>query len=135
MEQTDDRAAVEALVRALNDAWLAERIEDLGAFFDENAVLVAPGGARRIVGREAVVESYRQYVELARTLAFEVQDLAIDVFGATAVARLAFRVRYGIGETIHDEGGCDLLVLGKGDGGWRVVWRTQVPEEEPHDAG
>lgn len=122
---------IEELVRAMNAAWLEGRIEDLRDYFADDVVLVPPGSGDRLIGREDVMESFRQYLEQAVTHEFEERSLAVDVIGSTAVARLRFRVRYEYAGSVYEEQGQDILVLAESGECWRIVWRTQLPEEVP----
>lgn len=124
------QASIQQCIQDMNAAWLEGRLDGLGQYFADNAVIAPPGGQNRVVGRDAVVDSFRQYNEQATTHAFEQRDLQIDTMGSTAVARLYFRVRYEYDGSIHEENGQDILVLTRSGGEWRIVWRTQLAEAE-----
>jgi ketosteroid isomerase-like protein len=128
METPDPSAAeVERLVRDLNAAWREGRIEDLGRFFHERVAMAPPGGASRRVGRERMVDSFREFLAAAKVHDFETLDLQVDLFGPTAVASLLFRIRYDMQGQAYDEKGQDVLVLNHDGDAWRIVWRTQIP--------
>ncbi len=120
-------AGIEGLIRSMNDAWLSGRFDDLNQYFAEDVVMVAPGGGMRMMGREAMIDSFRQYTEQATTHNFDETGLDVDVFESTAVASLRFDVDYELDGTRYQESGIDLLVLEHGDTGWLIVWRTQIP--------
>lgn len=126
---TAPRDEIAGLVREMNAAWLEGSIDELGRFFAQDAVMAPPGGAERIVGVEAVVDSFRQYAQQAVTHRFEELDLHVDVVGPTAVAIVRFAVRYEFGGSTYDEKGRDLFVLADSEVGWRIVWRTQQTDE------
>ncbi|NJL29475.1 MAG: nuclear transport factor 2 family protein [Thermoanaerobaculia bacterium] len=123
----DDQSEVERVVLDLNQAWLEGRVDDLPAFFHEDVVMQLPRAGGRVEGREAMVESYRQFIEAADIHTFEIAKLQVDVFEGTAVASLEFAITYELGDTIYEETGTDLTVLSLGEEGWQVVWRTQLP--------
>ena len=129
---TDEQREIWDLVRRSNRAWLAGAAHEVGSLFEEGAVLIAPRLQGRVDGREAIVRSYEDYVHHARTHAFEELEHQVDVFGDTAVATYRFSVRYTINgeEGEHDEVGQEILVFRRGPGGWKVVWRTQLIDEE-----
>lgn len=120
-------AEVERLIRDLNSAWPEGRFEEVGRCFDDEAVMVPPGGGELIRGREAIVGSFRSFLDAAKVHRFEVLDLTVTVFGATACAVVPFQIRYELQGQIYDEKGEDILVLMQNAGEWRIVWRTQVP--------
>jgi hypothetical protein len=98
------------IVRAINDCWLEGRYDELRTHFAEEMVLAMPGFEDRVEGREAIVDSYRQFGE--------------SVIGPTAVATASFEIEYVLGGATYREAGTDLLVLQRNAGTWRVVWRT-----------
>ena len=116
-------------IRDMNTAWMEGRIDDLGDFFDRHVVFAPPAGGNRIVGRENALESFRQYMEHARTHEFEEKSLVVDIVGSVAVATLEFRVRYEYSGDMHEEQGRDILVLCQAAQGWRIVWRTQFTQD------
>jgi hypothetical protein len=121
------KAQVAELVSGMNRSWLAGRIDELVPLFHPDVVMAPPGGGERMIGREVMIESFRQYVGSVKTHAFDELDLTVDAFGATAVVTLRFRVRYEVGGEVHDEEGTDLLVLARTGDRWRIVWRSQIP--------
>jgi len=128
---TDEQREVWELVRRSNRAWVAGAAHEVGDLFDEKAVVVAPGLQGRVEGRDAVVRSYEEYVHHARTHSFEELEHSIDVFGDLAVVAYRFAVRYTLNgeDGEHDETGQEVLVMRRGAGGWKVLWRTQMPAE------
>jgi uncharacterized protein (TIGR02246 family) len=120
-------AEVERLIRDLNAAWPEGRLEDVARCFDDEAVMVPPGGGELIRGRETIIGSFRGFLEAAKVHHFEVLDLTVAVFGSTACAVVPFQIRYELQGQIYDERGEDILVLMESAGEWRIVWRTQVP--------
>jgi Domain of unknown function (DUF4440) len=110
---------VRMIVAAINDAWLNGRFDELRDYFHPDVVLAQPGMARRVVGREAVIDNYRQFAAEAAG-SFEAGEIRVDDAGESAVTTMPW--------TTDDERGWDLLVFGKRDGRWVVVWRTVVVE-------
>jgi ketosteroid isomerase-like protein len=123
---TNDEKKVEQIIRDFNRTWTDGRLDDLSVFFDERVVAIAPNGGR-VEGREAMVESFRQFLAMARVDDFQVTAVGVDVFDFTAVARFGFVVRYELYGASYDETGSEVLVLVKSDETWRIVWRTQIP--------
>src|SRR4030095_2861209 len=96
-------AEVERLIRDLNAAWPEGRFEDVGRCFDDEAVMVPPGGGVLVRGREAIVGSFRSFLEAAKVHHFEVLKLTVAVFGATACAVVPFQIRYELQGQVYDE--------------------------------
>lgn len=122
-------STIKQFIRDMNAAWLEGRIDDLDSYFAKNVVLVPPGSQDRIVGREAMVESFRQYAEQATTHDFEETALLVDVMGTIAVATLQFRIHYEFEGHEYKEVGQEILILTRTEQGWQILWRTQIPGE------
>jgi uncharacterized protein (TIGR02246 family) len=131
---TDEEREIWDLIRESNRAWKEGAIHELENVFDERAVIIAPRIEGRIVGREAILKSYADFVGHARTDSFEEMEHCVDVIGETAVATYRFRIRYQLHseEAPRDEVGQEILVLHKRSDGWKIIWRTQT-EPEPAD--
>lgn len=121
---------VEQLVRKLQNTWLENRVADLAAFFDENVVFFSPGRTERIVGKEAMIESYKQFLSASTVHNFQITNLHIDIFDTTAVAVLTFDVSYELQDKTYDEKGNDIMILNKRNSNWKIVWRTQIPVQD-----
>lgn len=117
------------IVRAINAAWVHGDAGEMGDYLDERMVIAQPGFHGRLVGREACIESYREFAQHATIQRYDEGEMTVDVRGDTAIASFHYAIEYEMdGETYHDVGH-DLLVLMRGDGGWRAVWRTLIPQE------
>jgi uncharacterized protein (TIGR02246 family) len=127
---TDEQREIWELIRRSNRAWVAGAAHEVAGLFDDDAVVVAPGLQGRVQGRDEIVRSYEEYVHHARTHLFEELEHQIDVFGDTAVAAYRFTVRYSLTneDEEREETGQEVLVLRRGVGGWKVIWRTQTLE-------
>lgn len=125
----DPEMTVEETVAALTRAWLDGRYEDLAGYFDPDVVLMPPGFTARVVGREACVQSYRDFGAAATIHEFTPAPPQVDVWGDTAVAVCPFSIVYEMQGATYDERGVDLLVLAREAGAWRVVFRTMAPPE------
>lgn len=124
------KAQVEQLVRNMNVAWQESRFDGLYPMFHEQVVAVPPGGAHRVVGREPMIDGFRQFVAHSGVHDFKLLDISVDVFGATAIATLLFQIKYEQKGQVLDEKGTDIMVFAHEGGRWQVVWRTQVPLSE-----
>lgn len=94
MSETD---AVMAIVRAINDAWVAGRYEELERHFHPEVVLAFPGFEQRIEGRGPLIDSYRDFGEKSTLHAFEPGTPQVDRVGPTAIATTSFEIDYELG--------------------------------------
>jgi uncharacterized protein (TIGR02246 family) len=128
---TDEEREIWDLIRESNRARREGAIHELENVFDERAVIITPRIQGRIVGRDAIVKRYADFVSHARTDSFEEMEHCVDVIGETAVATYRFRIRYQIHseEAPRDEVGQEIVVLHKRPDGWKIIWRTQTEPE------
>ncbi len=123
-QKSTDSELIRSIVQQINAHWSERRYNEIGAMIAENAVIAPPESDQRVRGREAYVQSYRDYDTAVTTQEFHPDEPQIDVVGDVAVAICPFRVVYELQGTTHREQGYDLLVLARNSGEWRVVWRT-----------
>jgi ketosteroid isomerase-like protein len=128
-ERQETQDEIRQIVSAINDAWTQGRPADAAGSFHAGVVNVYPGFSGREVGARAFVESYRDFARQAAIHSFSMTDMAVDIFGDTAVASYRYIIDYDMGgQTFHDVGH-DLFVFKReSTGPWRVVWRTLVPQ-------
>jgi ketosteroid isomerase-like protein len=119
-----DHDAIVHAVHAINEHWRARRYDEIGRHLADDVVLAVPHSEMRITGRDAYVDTYRDYDANAVTLDFQTATPLIDVIGDTAIARCPYRVHYQLAGAEYRESGEDLLVFARRDGRWLVVWRT-----------
>ncbi len=122
--QETDEAAVRHLVQRINELWLSKRYNEIGELLSRHAVIAPPGFEGRIHGRDAYVQSYRDYDQAATTHEFLPGEPEIDIVDDVAIAVCPFFVAYELAGKAFRENGSDLLVLSKSTGEWRVVWRS-----------
>jgi ketosteroid isomerase-like protein len=118
---------IESFVERLNDSWLNDKLENMDMFFHKQVVMLQPGTNKKVIGREAMIDSYREFVESSEVSDFRTKDLAIDVFEDTAVVFYTFRIKYRVETTNYDEDGSETLVLHRHNDRWLIVWRMQMP--------
>lgn len=119
--------AIRELVQQLTNTWTSGNLQRLGEFFDENVLMLPPGSSHPLLGRNAMVQTFQEFLSVAKVEKFEQVQLQVDVFDDTAIANLNFDIRYEMDGQLHDDSAMDVMVFAKGAKGWRIVWRTQVP--------
>jgi len=116
-----------SFVERMDRCWMEGRFSDLEGFLAPDVVFVAPGGAARSEGLAVAIESYRQFMSHAKVHRFEASDHVVTLRGDTAVVEYQWQMDWTAGAVDHHEVGREVLVLSRRDGGWRLVWRTQIP--------
>jgi uncharacterized protein (TIGR02246 family) len=123
----DEQREVWQAVQRINAAWLHGELEGLDRLLHARMVIVPPGFAQRIEGREACAEGYEQFARTATVSSYTESDTQVDVQGGTAVVSYRYDLTYALeGETYRDSGH-DLYVLVHEDGRWQALWRTLMP--------
>jgi ketosteroid isomerase-like protein len=122
--------AIREVVARLNAAWPAGRTDELVDVLDPDVVVVPPLPAPRVVGRDAVIRSYRDFLSQAVLHRFHPEEPDIDVFGSTAVACCSYTIDYEMEGRRWVGSGREVLVLHEGAAGWKVVGRTVLAGDE-----
>jgi len=111
-------------VERINSAWLEGTAEAMRDDLHENVVMVQPGFAETVVGRDACIASYAEFSAAAEIEHFETTEPVVEVRDATAVAWIAWHMTYVMDGVRSDEAGHDIFVFGFDGDDWRLVWRT-----------
>ncbi len=86
----------------------------------------------RVDGRQACVESYREFMEQATIQRCEEGTPVVDVWGDIAVATYRWSMAWTAEGVLNQDAGHDILVLRRDEFGgaavWRVVWRAITSE-------
>jgi hypothetical protein len=119
---------IRTIVAAINNAWVNRRFDELHEYFHPNVVLAQPGFAKRSIGIDALIDSYRQFMAEATIHSFTPGEVHVDGAADSAVTTMPWEMDYSIEGQRTRERGWDLLVFGKREGRWVAVWRTVVVE-------
>jgi hypothetical protein len=123
----DDAAAV---MRRINQAWLAGRVDDLAPMLHPEIVMVFPGFSGRVQGRDALLAGFRDFCQNATMREFHEQDHQVDVVGDAAVVSFRYEMVYERSGERYRATGRDLWVFQNEAGAWIAVWRTMLDMEE-----
>jgi ketosteroid isomerase-like protein len=117
-------------MRQINQAWLEGRVEDLAPMAHPEIVMVFPGFAGRIQGREGFLAGFRDFRQNATIQEFREHDLQVDVAGDTAVITFRYDMIYERSGKRYRATGRDLWVFQREGGAWIAVWRAMLDMEE-----
>ncbi len=76
---SDASAAVSAATARINAAWRERRYDDLGQMFAEDMVFTLPGFSGLLQGRDAIVASYREFIERVTLTSYREEQLVVHV--------------------------------------------------------
>ncbi|HEX2574157.1 MAG TPA: nuclear transport factor 2 family protein [Polyangia bacterium] len=127
VSQSEDRAALLALVQEINDAWRSHQTGALHELFHEDMIIVGPGFAPLAKGRPACVASYEDFLRSAAVQAYSETVPTIEIWGDTATATYGWEMTYALEGQTYTETGHDAFVFARAEGRWRAVWRAMMP--------
>ncbi len=113
----------ERLIRSLNDAWLANDFDAILACYHPSVILLPPDAGDPIVGREAVVASYRAFSKQAKLTSFEVAELLSYEIDDLCAVHMRFDVKYRLDDADFEESGMEVYWL---DAAPSIIWRHQM---------
>jgi len=121
---------VVGIMRRINQAWLAGRVDDLMSLVHPEIVMVFPGFSGRVQGRESFLAGFSDFCQNARIHEFNEHDHQVDVAGETAVVTFRYEMVYERDAKRWRAVGRDLWVFQKQDSDWIAVWRAMLEMEE-----
>lgn len=125
----DANEELKQLMDAINAVWFEQQYDQFVRLFHQDIVFNSPDFSRQIKGREACVQSYRDFMRLATIDFFQAQSPQIDQSETTAVVKVPFEMHYRINEKNLREKGMDIFVCTDFQDRWVAVWRYMVQTE------
>jgi hypothetical protein len=127
-----DVAEIEEILQSIDAAWLTGNPEELHGLFHQSINMVFPGFSGRVVGREALIEGFREFCSTAIVHDYRTSEREVDVVDDTAVASFRFEMVYEREGVKYKSIGRDFWVFAGGSERWKAVWRTMLDvNEEP----
>jgi hypothetical protein len=130
MPEQPGRDAVADALQRINRTWLEGRPQDMAPFLHPDIVMVLPGFAGRIAGREAFVAGFVEFADSAELNEYGESDLQVDVLDTTALTSYSFEMVYVREGVSYRSKGRDLWAFTYSDGEWLAVWRTMLEVSE-----
>ena len=126
MAQESKRVAVAAAMRRINRAWLDGHIEDLAPLVHAEIVMVFPGFAGRMQGRDEFLAGFRDFCRTAKIHDFHEHDHHVDVIGDVASVTFRYEMVYERSGERFRSIGWDLWIFQSQENTWIAVWRTML---------
>lgn len=114
---------IRRLLAAISAAWKNNRVESLTDLFHERMTISGPDRTTYAAGRDACIETYREFATNVAVLAYRESAPVIEVWGDTAIAHYGWTMTYRRDTTTSTETGTDHFVLGRSADAWRVLHR------------
>jgi ketosteroid isomerase-like protein len=129
IDDTDRKDASEAMDR-INQVWLHGDIADLETLMHPDVVMVFPGFAGSVRGRNELIAGFHDFRNSAAIRDFRDEDRLVNVAGNTAVVSFRYEMLYERSGDRFRATGRDLWVFQKQTGMWIAVWRTTLDMDE-----
>lgn len=128
--------SIRNLLLKINSAWLEGRTGELEQFFHPDMVTVSSDFQLRLKGRQGCIQSYDDFLTLAKIRNFKESDHVVDLWENTAVASYRYSMQYEIAGEVCLDTGRDTFVFSLQGDRWLAVWRTmfvdpKAPAGEP----
>ena len=121
---------IEAFVAELHNCWPGGDLAELARFYHPDVVLLPPDLGTPITGRKAVVNSYREFLEVAQLVSFETGKLELFPFvhgsSLTCMAHLNFEIVYDLDGDRYVETGLEIYTIIDRDDRLEIIWRCQT---------
>jgi uncharacterized protein (TIGR02246 family) len=125
-DEASTPAEVTVALDRINRAWLDHRPADLVPLFHPRMIMVLPGFAGRVEGRDAIVAGFEDFCTHATVHEYREADRQVDVAGDTAVVSFTYEMVYERDGSRNRATGRDLWVFARQTGHWLAVWRTML---------
>ena len=123
----DIKGQILEIVEAFNQSWISREFDQLGQYLDDKVVFVSPDGGLYVKGKKNCIATFEEFTSQVATQHYKRCNEKVELWGKTAVASYEFLIDYQVGEKSIQEKGRNIMVFNRGDGDWKVVYRTLLP--------
>jgi hypothetical protein len=110
----------------LNRAWRDQRFGDLPRFFDENVVMRSPNFKEFGRGREALIQSYVQFMTQSKVIEYAESNHSVESWSDTAVATYDWAMTYEQAGKTSRGSGQDMFVFVRRESRWMAALRVML---------
>jgi hypothetical protein len=110
----------------LNSAWRERRFEELGRFFDADIVMKGPGLKELVRGREALIQSYTDFMGQSKIVDYAESDHSAHVWGGVAAVTYDWTMTYEQKHETKRESGQDMFVFVHRGPHWVAILRVML---------
>jgi ketosteroid isomerase-like protein len=123
----DLKNEIRQIVEDINEASRKGDIETLKSLCHKDVVIVPPGFVQRAEGRDTYLKSVADFCNTGTVHEYKMLSMKIDIFGDVAIVYYRYNTKWEMeGETFSEKGN-DVMVLGRYEGKWLLIWRTLIP--------
>jgi Domain of unknown function (DUF4440) len=137
----DAHEPIHAALLAISRAWRERRYEALGNCFAPDMVFALPSFASRLLGRDAIVASYREFMDRVTLTDYREDVATVDRWGDTAMTLFRWQMEWLAEGVSNQAAGHDAFLFRRIQTAapdqpehWVAVWRTMAFDREPTDS-
>jgi hypothetical protein len=108
-------------LRALNIAWTKGNPDDLKRYFHPDMVAITATDRLRLTGRDACIQSWKDFAAAATIHHWAETDPLISVYGGAAVVTYYFDMSFDMNGRRIQSAGRDMFMFVREDGRWLAV--------------
>ena len=124
MEESRIREEVWQTIQAMNRLWTVEgKTDDLARYFHEDMIAIAPMNRERLEGRQACIDAWKAFVDMAKINHWKEIDPKVQIYGDGMFAVVTYYYEMSVemqGQPLNLKGR-DMFALVKEEEGWMVV--------------
>ena len=126
--KTEQRAnAARDVVALLQRAWQAEDWEQVAGLYHLEAQLLPTDLGPAISGRTAIVDTYREFTQLATVHRFEMRQCSARCYRHTCIVQCEFEIEYVLeGQRSEDQVTETYVLERNAEEQLQVLWRQQI---------
>jgi ketosteroid isomerase-like protein len=114
------------VIKSLGQSWREKQFGRLETLFVETVVFQDAEGHRIVEGKSDCIQSYRDFMEIAKVLTYEEEEPDLVPLGGFVMANYGWQIDYEMeGASFHDQGR-DWLAMEKREGAWLISWRLSL---------
>ncbi len=119
----EQQLAFWTLVQKINNYWYSGQLTALSAYFHQNVVFNSPDFKHQVIGKENCIRTYIDFLNISSILLYTESNPTVQIFKETVIVTYDFEIKYEQNNKTYHEAGTDILVFGKEQQSWKIVWR------------
>lgn len=133
-EMKNAKLQIHEIMSVINQAWRTNNPFAMSPHLHPDIIMKFPGFSGEVIGRDALLESFKEFTTNARVLEYQESNEQIDVIGDCAVVTFQFEMLYERATYQERSKGRDLWIFHRISDSWVAVWRTMMELEEVREA-
>jgi ketosteroid isomerase-like protein len=117
---------VEKFITKFNQAWTQGKLEVIIPLLHNDVIFLAPDFKTEISGKDACLQTIKDYINNAKTKSFKVLNTKIHSWKDNAVVSFDYLIEYEMNDNTHQEAAKEFWTMINQSDTWKIVWRAVV---------